>query len=680
MNPNEEEKIIPCDFPANDTNKKLPTVDNDINNNHEEKEEKHHQENSTIQLRPIRIKKPTPNSTDQPDILWKGSLTDMPVGLPIPQPLVDDAMKEVDLGNKVSVKIYQKLTDKGVENCLVMAGFHQNESQFCYTFVFLDTFPFLFQFEEHKRMEDAGLERYPRHIIYINYYTVDIKFVQRALEKIKEEEPLSLGVGAAFELFVRLLQAKQYFYFPEYHTMDAFPRAFGMLLHRLNNNAPYFRLNLNHWPLNDEHVHQLMVALQNNQTIQSIDLRNNNIKIKGLYHITSFLTKNKKVMEIKLEGNPVEADEKGHRIIHHAIIPFLQHRRGEEIHCETVDLHDCRADMVKDIFLKNLEYYIGLMSLNLSHLDQPNEFFFPVIIDDLFRHQSSKIQYLDLSYNKILDDALYELSDAMRGHDDVNANKTLQTIDLSHNKICVNKSTLEERENIFKNNPMMKGIDLSANYLLPDCDVILNNPPILQEEKTIENHISNNQSSLYFSRKINHNVKSILNPEKTLRVYGKDAWVVALCCYKGAKHACVFLEKLLPSGQRELIKCEIKADDNGEMKTNVETFDHKMCNIDEWDKDDYYISSAKGDMLYDRINKEKKDNIIHDYTTFPITKITPKKKEKVNCTTWCIKRMQAVKVPITESSIFSKIPRLAANKNKPENQPFYQRWLSKIGF
>ncbi len=196
-----------------------------------------------------------------------------------------------------------------------------------------------------------------------------------------------------------------------------------------------------------------------------------------------------------------------------------------------------------------------------------------------------------------------------------------------------------------------------------------------------EEKISENRSALYYSKHNASTIKSLLNCKKTLSVHGTNAWVVALACYKNSAHAYIFLEKLRQSGQHEILTFDI-INDHGKAKPQVNRFDFKRSNIGDWDMDDYSISSSDGDALKDEIELEIDSKNLQNYKKMPL-QWTPTKNEKVNCTTWCIHHIQNVQDDdnkITESRVFSKIPRLAVNQNTPENQPIYQRWLSKIGF
>jgi hypothetical protein len=201
------------------------------------------------------------------------------------------------------------------------------------------------------------------------------------------------------------------------------------------------------------------------------------------------------------------------------------------------------------VFFPLLPHYKKLLSLDLSKLDQNGEFFFPALSLYL-RQELTVIRHLNLSHNKLIDDSLYTLSDVMQWHHDIRGNNSLQTLDLSYNRISVCRLTLEKRLEIFRKNSNITKIDLSANFLNPDCDEILNDSSEVRKnnnidrqcrnssnKSSIEKPILNNRLSLYSSKRKNHYVQSILNPQKKLRIYGKNAWIVALACDKNSQHA-----------------------------------------------------------------------------------------------------------------------------------------------
>jgi Ran GTPase-activating protein (RanGAP) involved in mRNA processing and transport len=439
-----------------------------------------------------------------------------------------------------------------------------------------------------------------------------------------------------------------------------FEGTWNTLLHRIkHNDAKLTSLDLSHWPLTDDHVYLLCQALRKNKKLKTVDLRHNKLTIKGVYYLTSLLTKNKTIERVEVSDNPLLNDE-AHRIINGVLDPVFKHRRGEDIELEEVNLQGCQPAMIRDVFLPNLKYYHKLLALNLSHLEQEHDFFFPFLAQEYLKKNPILLS-LNLSYNHLKFDSLFKIASTM------NKNHTLMDLDVSHNEVDLTRTGIDNLYKQFKRNPKLANIDITANFLDEDADEALLAAP----------STANAPASLFYSqhyRRGELKIPSLLRPDCMLSNKNTDTWIVALACHKGAEHSVIFIERLRSSGQHELLRCHIQTDGTFTGQTNT-LIEHNWYhfNPESWYMDIHEVDSGTGEALLYSIRKELYEH--RNYTLLPgwatdaTTNIS--KAKRVNCATWCIEHLKEVGIDVQEGAI----PSLIA---QPEKNQRSSSWFSSI--
>ena len=463
----------------------------------------------------------------------------------------------------------------------------------------------------------------------------------------------------AIKFYIKGIQIDPYFREGKEEVLwNLFITTRDLLLSRIRKNeSSLLSLDLKNWKIvTDGDIYDLCQSLKENTFIKTLDLRGNQISRNGLYYIINLLIDNKTIEQVKLDDNPfLDNDEKSQRIIKSVLIPLLQHRRGEEIACETVDLHECRTKMIQNVLFTTLPYYTKLLSLNLSHLGEGYEFFFPFIANIL--NANPAIEEIDLSYNDLDLTALYSLSGAMR------LNNTLKSINLANNRIMISKEhQIKTIVNNIRKNKNLNHVNLSANFLRPIFD----------------SHLSNNPAALFYSQKENTFIQSILKPSITLSSkLGKEKFVAALACNKNSEHASIIIEGIGNTGQRFMKRYHINIHKEYWLRTitKIDEFNSSKFNRDNWYMDSYEIDYDKYCQLRDDVKNEIDNEITHPFGWIPTCTATchtakSEKQETVNCTKWCIRKMQNAKIKIKTRII----PSWAAQMGE-EEKPTKLGWL-----
>jgi TPR repeat protein len=323
------------------------------------------------------------------------------------------------------------------------------------------------------------------------------------------------------------------------------------------------------YPLTDKHTLKLTQALAVNTIITHVNLKYQRLSPAAVNSIVKMLKKNKTIQRIDITprfkstapDTIIQMDEKAIRIINGVINPILQQRRGESATCKTLDLHHCDGDILYDTLLPQLTYYTALIVLNLSHLDEQNSFFFPVLTQYL--SDGCVLETLDLSYNQLTGDALDKLSSVM------DKNHSLSKINVTNNQITATLNDLNNWNKMFQKNESMKEINMSHNFLEESCAPLLNNPTALNHEEKYQI----NDKSLFYAKHQDKVIQSALNSNITLSAAaGTITWVVALACVKKGDSALLLLEGIRQSGQRFLLQGDIILDDNNNYSIRAQIF------------------------------------------------------------------------------------------------------------
>ena len=130
------------------------------------------------------------------------------------------------------------------------------------------------------------------------------------------------------------------------------------------NDSSVQEVNLSGQEIDDQQLEKIAHALEANTIVESIDLRDNQITVDGVYTLSHLLAKNIHIRALLLDNNSF--NEEAQRIIDGVVKPLLQHHRDEEITCTEVDLHACRHELITDVFFPLLPLCINLLSLDLS--------------------------------------------------------------------------------------------------------------------------------------------------------------------------------------------------------------------------------------------------------------------------------------------------------------------------
>lgn len=421
------------------------------------------------------------------------------------------------------------------------------------------------------------------------------------------------------------------------------------LQHVLAHPKKIQRLYLNDNKISNKSARWLLTGLEQNTTLQILDLTGNPIGNEILAAISARLLQNSQ-LEQMLSSKTLQLDM--------SIISSLTDRffaviapqlQGLTSICITPDFptkrlvaglasvtqnitslqtlviegQDFSVPNVANTFVQTLSQSNLLRQLTLSHCNLDDKFI-KDNLEPLLRTSLATLQELKLSQNNISYTGIRRLAAIRHDH--------LAVLDLSANRIAGGKSLFEKLAKDFAKYPALKTLRLDQNFIDKKC------------KSHFQKQVLTSNQALYCYGIYQTQAKPVTSLLAKQYNISRDQWIVSLVCKKGTEHAMLYMEGMSNWGQRFLVRYHITAEGLiGFANVSIEE-----PNIKVFDPTDYHsvpkvIDKIAGRTLQDLIEDDKKKQI-------EFSKFSPNSSRgKVNCLKWCIQKLDEIDVPIEGS-------------------------------
>ena len=203
----------------------------------------------------------------------------------------------------------------------------------------------------------------------------------------------------------------------------------------MNNNTTVQSLNISNNHFKNDDAERLAEVLSSNTTLQELDFSNNNITTRGAVAVSKYLYKNAKLQRLKMSWN-------NHFInTGDAAISFSHSYRLRSPDVQIVANILCKNETVSKLDLsRNKIFNNGAESISkciecnrsLREIDISKNMISDVGFKKIAAalQKNHVIQKFNISHNRISDSGAITMSECLKD------NNTLQELDISHNKIC----------------------------------------------------------------------------------------------------------------------------------------------------------------------------------------------------------------------------------------------------
>ena len=260
----------------------------------------------------------------------------------------------------------------------------------------------------------------------------------------------------------------------------------------MNNNMTVQSLNLSNNHFKDDDVERIAAILSNNETLQELDFSSNDISTKGAIALSESLQNNYTLQHLKLSWN-------GHVInTGHTIVSFSQESfKNADVHIvakilcknQTVTKLDLSQNKISGNGVESISECIknnkSLKEIDVSRNKISNM--------DLWKITSSLqmnqiLQKLNISYNNISGDGAVAIGECLKN------NSTLQELNMSHNKLS--NDGIINIGKALQINSTLRLLDISYNKI-SDNGVITFSDHLKRKSRLRELRISWNHHDIY---------------------------------------------------------------------------------------------------------------------------------------------------------------------------------------